>query len=89
MALRITINSFPLSVYERSEMNRSFHPIALAILSQETHLEITFFSALTHVASYFNIKLVIHDLTIDELLFGIKENILSIWNQDSVLVQLS
>ena len=33
---RITLNNFPLSVFGRSDMNRKFFPIALALLSRET-----------------------------------------------------
>ena len=45
---RITLNNFPLSVFGRSDMNRKFFPIALALLSHETADDIlAFLLALT------------------------------------------
>ena len=47
---RITLNNFPLSVFGRSDLNRKFFPIALALLSRETADDIlAFLLAITKV----------------------------------------
>ena len=63
---RITINNFPLSVFGRSDMNRKFFPIALAILSREKADDIlAFLLAITKVCKHFNINFVVRFCMID------------------------
>ena len=57
---RITLNKFPLSVLGRSDMNRKFFPIALALLSRETADDIlAFLLALTIICRHFRINFVV------------------------------
>ena len=63
---RITTNNFPLSVFGRSDLNRKFHPIALALLSRETAENIlAFLLAITKVCRHFNINFVVRFCMID------------------------
>ena len=54
---RITINNFPLSIYGRSDMNRKFFPIAIAMISSEKNeMLVNFFIALQTCARFFGIN---------------------------------
>ena len=63
---RITLNNFPLSVFGRSDINRIFFPIALALMSQEKADDIlAFLRAITKVCKDFNINFVVRFYMID------------------------
>ena len=57
---RITINNMPLSIFGRTDMNRKFFPIALALVSRETAEELeVYLMAIQQVCRDFNINMVI------------------------------
>ena len=63
---RITINNFPLSVFGRTDMNRKFFPIAIAMLSSEKNeMIVAFFIALQNSARFFGINVNCHFIMID------------------------
>ena len=63
---RITINNFPLSVFGRTDMNRKFFPIDIAMLSSEKNeMIVAFFIALQNSARFFGINVNCHFIMID------------------------
>ena len=63
---RIVQNRFPMAVFGRSDINRNFFPIALALLSTEEAINYSdFFMAIIQVCHDFRINFVVQFIMMD------------------------